>query len=93
MALSTNTVVTLGTILLIICVLSICKQAISTIMGVVALCVVAVFVVQTTSDVNLIDFANLYEMSVNGALWLFQWAQDTFWPSLTEAARDIEQSL
>jgi hypothetical protein len=62
-------------------------------MGIVALCFVAIFILQATSDVELVDFKNLCEVGFDWALRLFRWAQDSFWPSLTEAARDIEQSI
>lgn len=93
MGLSSSTIVTLGTILLLICILNICRRAVSTIMGIVAICVVAIFIVQSTSDVSLIDFTNLGEVAVDWALRLFKWAQDTFWPAVTEAVREISRNL
>lgn len=91
MGLSTSTIITLGTILLVICVLSVCKRAFSTIMGVVGICILVIFIIQSTSDVVLIDFGNLFEVIADWAMRLFHWAEDTFWPSITDVAREIEQ--
>lgn len=93
MALHTSTIITIGTILLVVCILSVARKAISTIMMALGICIIAVAVIQATSDVVLIDFSNLADVAIHWALRLFQWARDTFWPTLTDVARDIEQAL
>lgn len=93
MALSTSSIITLGSIFLVVCVFGIAKKAISAAMLTVAACLVAVYVIQSTSDVVLIDFSNLGDFCIHWALRLFQWTQDTFWPKLTEVAREIEKAI
>jgi len=93
MELSTNTIITLGTIMLVICILSIAKRTLSTIMMFVAAGILIVIVIQSTSDVVLIDFGNLVETVSHWTLRLFEWAQETFWPALTDVAREIETKM
>jgi len=93
MALSSNTIITLGTILLVVCILGVAKRAISTAMMMLAICLLVVVIIQATSDVVLIDFSNLMDVIIHWALRLFQWAQDIFWPNLTDVAREIENTI
>ena len=93
MELSTNTIITLGTILLVVCILGVARQAVSTIMMTLGICIIVVVIIQSTSDVVLIDFTNLVEVIIHWVLRLFQWAKEIFWPALTDVARDIENNL
>lgn len=92
-ALSTSTIITLGTILLVVCILGVARKTVSSVMSALGICLLVVFIIQATSEVVLIDFSQLADFVIYWALRLFRWAQDTFWPSLTDAAREIENAM